>query len=124
MNRLNTKSRARVISCLVEGCSIRATVRVTGVSKKAVMRLLVDMGDVCTDYQDKVFRNLHSRRLQVDEMWGFNYCKQKNVTPEIAAKVPGAGDVWLSTTAAALQESARRRFGIALPSLRARPRRL
>lgn len=33
--------------------------------------------------------------IQVDELWGFNYCKQKNVTPEIAERVPGAGDVWL-----------------------------
>jgi hypothetical protein len=24
-----------------------------------------------------------------------NYCKAKNVTPEIEAKIPGAGDVWL-----------------------------
>jgi IS1 family transposase len=35
------------------------------------------------------------RRVQLDELWGFNYCKAKNVTPEIAQKVPGAGDVWL-----------------------------
>ena len=52
MNRLNAATRAHVISCLVEGCSIRSTVRVTGVSKKAVMRLLVEIGTVCADYQD------------------------------------------------------------------------
>ncbi len=89
--------RTQVITCLVEGCSIRATVRMTGISKKAVSRLLVDAGRVCADYQDEVFRNLPCRRLQLDELWGFNYCKQKNVTPEIAEKVPGAGDVWLWT---------------------------
>lgn len=95
MNRLTSQTRSQVISCLVEGCSIRSTVRVTGVSKKAVMRLLVEVGEVCAEYQDRVFRGLRSRRLQVDEMWGFNYCKQKNVTPEIGAKHRGAGDVWL-----------------------------
>jgi IS1 family transposase len=79
----------------LEGCSIRSTVRVTGVAKKTVMRLLVEVGTVAAEYQDRVFRNLRSRRVQVDELWGFNYCKRKNVTPEIAAKVPGAGDVWL-----------------------------
>ena len=67
----------------------------TGVSKKAVSKLLVDAGRVCTDYQDRVFRNLRCKRLQLDELWGFNYCKQKTVTPEIASKVEGAGDVWL-----------------------------
>ena len=40
-------------------------------------------------------RNLTCRRIQVDEIWGFNYCKQRNVTQEIQAKVPGAGDIWL-----------------------------
>ena len=95
MNRLNTQTRTRVISCLVEGCSIRSTVRITGVSKKTVTRLLVEAGTVAAEYQDRVLRNLRTRRVQVDELWGFNYCKAKNVTPEIASKVPGAGDIWL-----------------------------
>jgi IS1 family transposase len=95
MNRLDAARRTQVISCLLEGCSIRATVRVTGVSKKTVMRLLVEAGNACSEYQDRVFRNLSTRRLQLDEMWGFNYCKQKNVTTKIASKVPGAGEVWL-----------------------------
>lgn len=97
MNRLTPEARTRVISCLVEGCSIRSTVRMTGIAKKTVMRLLVEIGEVCADYQDRVCRGLRSHRLQVDEMWGFNYCKQRNVTPKIAARVPGAGDIWLWT---------------------------
>ena len=32
---------------------------------------------------------------KLDEVWTFNYCKKRNVTPEIAAKHPDAGDVWL-----------------------------
>lgn len=95
MNRLNASTRTQVIACLLEGCSIRATVRMTGTSKKAVMRLLCEAGTVCAEYQGEAFRNLSTRRVQVDELWGFNYCKRKNVTPEIAAKVPGAGDIWL-----------------------------
>jgi hypothetical protein len=67
----------------------------TDVAKKTVLRLLAEVGQACAAYQDAAFRSLRSRRVQVDELWGFNYCKRKNVTPEIAAKVPGAGDVWL-----------------------------
>jgi IS1 family transposase len=67
----------------------------TGVAKKTVMRFLVEIGEVCADYQDRALRNLSCRRVQLDELWGFNYCKQKTVTPEIAEKIPGAGDVWL-----------------------------
>src|SRR4030088_3084556 len=95
MNRLDSKTRAQVINCLIEGCSIRATVRMTGIAKKTVMRVLVEVGVVCEEYQDRVLRNLTCRRIQLDELWGFNYCKQKSVTPEIAEKVPGAGVVWL-----------------------------
>ena len=95
MNRLDAATRAAVLNCLIEGCSIRSTVRMTGVSKKAVSRLLVEAGNVAAEYQNRVFRNLTCRRIQVDELWGFNYCKAKNVTSEIAAKVPGAGDIWL-----------------------------
>src|ERR1017187_10710305 len=95
MNRLDRQSRIRVINCLIEGCSIRATVRMTGVAKKTVMRVLVEVGAVCEDYQDRTLRDLTCRRIQLDELWGFNYCKQKNVTTEIASKVPGAGDGWL-----------------------------
>jgi len=95
MNKLNSTTRTQVVGCLIEGCSIRSTVRLTGVSKKCIMRLLSEVGSVCADYQDRVLRNLKSRRIQLDELWGFLYCKDKNVTPAIAAKYPCAGDVWL-----------------------------
>ena len=95
MRKLTRNQRIQVVNCLIEGCSIRATVRMTGVAKKTVMRLLVEIGAVCEDYQDRTLRNLSCRRIQLDELWGFNYCKQKNVTSEIAEKVHGAGDVWL-----------------------------
>src|SRR5437016_8962198 len=95
MNRLDNMTRAQVIGCLIEGCSIRSTVRMTGVAKKTVMRVLVEVGEICADYQDHAFRNLGTRRLQLDEMWAWIYCKEKNRTEEIARKHPDSGDVWL-----------------------------
>ena len=95
MNKLTHAQRVQVINCLIEGCSIRATVRMTGVAKKTVMRLLVEVGQVCDDYQNRSIQGLSSQRIQLDELWGFNYCKAKNVTPKIAERVAGAGDVWL-----------------------------
>lgn len=55
MNRLSTEKRAQVIGCLVEGMSIRATVRVTGAAKNTVTKLLADLGSACSDYQDGTF---------------------------------------------------------------------
>ena len=95
MNRLTSDQRAKVISCLIEGSSVRSTVRMTGVAKKTVLRVLVEVGAVCSDYQDRVMRNLKSERVQIDEMWQFVYCKERHVTPSIASKNPGAGDAWL-----------------------------
>ena len=75
MNKLETSKRIQVINCLIEGCSIRSTVRMTGVAKKTVMRLLVEVGTVCNRYQNTAFRNLNCQRIQGDEMWAFLYCK-------------------------------------------------
>src|ERR1039458_3326458 len=89
MNRLTSEQRAKVISCLIEGNSVRSTVRITGVAKKTVMRLVFEVGTFCAEYQNRVFQNLLCERMQVDECWSFCYAKQKNVTPEIAANNPG-----------------------------------
>jgi IS1 family transposase len=68
----------------------------TGIAKKTVMRLVMEVGAVCAKYQDEAFRNLKCRRIQVDELWSYCYCKQKNVTSKIA-ETRVAGDVWLWT---------------------------
>jgi len=56
MNNLTNKQRAQVIAALVEGNSIRSMVRMTGVSKNTVTKLLGDVGEVCAAYQDKLSR--------------------------------------------------------------------
>jgi IS1 family transposase len=76
---------------MVEGMSIRAIVRLTGVSKNTVTKLLVDAGQACAEYQDKALRNLTCKKLQLDEIWSFVYSKQKNV-PD--GKEGSAGDIW------------------------------
>ena len=95
MNLLNTTKRANLISALVEGTSINATCRITGVAKHTVLKLLKDLGCVCAAYHDANVRNLRSRRIQCDEIWAFVYAKQKNVTAEQMEQ--GAGDVWTWT---------------------------
>ncbi len=93
MNRLSTAKRVAVISALVEGCSVRSTSRLTGVAKGTILRLLADVGHACAVYHDTAIRNVPARRVQVDEIWSFVGCKQKNLTPTIAAQRV-AGDVW------------------------------
>ena len=92
MNCLDTETRAKVINCLIEGCSIRATVRMTGVAKNTIVKLLSDLGCVCAAYHNRAVRNLKVRRLQADEIWCFVGAKAKNVRAE--KKQEGWGDVW------------------------------
>jgi IS1 family transposase len=94
MNQLSTADRAKVISVLVEGNSLRATSRITGVARMTVEKLLRDMGAACTRFHDARVRNLKSQRVQCDEIWSFIGAKAKNV-PE--AKRGEWGDCWTWT---------------------------
>jgi hypothetical protein len=62
MNRLAADKRTQVIAALVEGNSINATVRMTGVAKHTVLNLLRDMGCAGAEYHNRVVRNLRVRR--------------------------------------------------------------
>lgn len=93
INKLTRQKRVQVLSALVEGNSIRATVRMTGVAKNTVVKLLIDAGTVCVEYQDRALRNLTCKKIQADEVWAFCYAKQKNV-PEDKKGQLGFGDVW------------------------------
>jgi IS1 family transposase len=96
MNRLSTAQRTRVVACLIEGNSIRATIRLTGVAKNTIVKLLVDLGAACSEYQDRVLRDLPCERIQCDEIWSFCRAKEKNV-PEAHRGEWGWGDVWTWT---------------------------
>lgn len=94
MNKLDNAKRAQVVAALVEGNSIRSTVRMTGVAKNTVAKLLVELGAKCVDYMSRNFVNLPCQRIQCDEIWCFIGAKQKNVTPALREKNPYAGDIW------------------------------
>lgn len=93
MNQLSREKRAAVVRCLVEGNSIRATVRMTGVAKNTVTKLLTDLGTACAKYQDRVMRDLPCERIQCDEIWSFVYAKRKNVPEDLQGEF-GIGDVY------------------------------
>jgi IS1 family transposase len=93
MNRLTTERRAQALGMMVEGNSIRAIVRMTGASKNTIVKLLEDAGEAFSAYQDRAFRDLPCKRLQLDEIWAFCYAKQRNVMLAKAAPEE-AGDLW------------------------------
>lgn len=91
MNKLPLEKRAQIIRCLVDGNSIRGTARICDCVKNTVIRVLVEVGEACSAYQDQHLRNLNCRRLQVDELWAFFGAKQRNVREHRKGQ---AGDIW------------------------------
>lgn len=96
MNKLSRERRTQVIAALIEGNSVRSTVRMTGVAKKTVLRLLVEVGTACAEYQHRTLRNLTCRRIQCDEIWSFVGMKQKTARRKGLSGC-GVGDVWTWT---------------------------
>jgi IS1 family transposase len=79
MKRLDTGRRIQMASALVEGNSIRATARMAGVAFNTALKFVEDMGWAASIYLDEHMMDLPCERLQVDEIWGFCYAKDKNV---------------------------------------------
>jgi len=96
MNNLTREQKTLVIRCLVEGNSIRSTVRITGVAKNTIQKLTREIGEVCLEFQDKVLRGLSCKRIECDEIWNFCYAKDKNVPDEMRNQ-PGVGSMWTWT---------------------------
>lgn len=97
MNKLSTTKRVHILSKMVEGMSMRAITRITGVSINTVAKLLTDAGNACAVYHDEHVRGIRGhRRLECDEIWAFVYSKARAVRGAKAAP-DGAGDAWTWT---------------------------
>lgn len=82
MHTLKPEKKLAVLNTLLEGNSIRATSRLTGVTKKAIMRLLVMAGEHCAAVMDKRMRDLECTAIEADEIWSFVGKKHGRLTPE------------------------------------------
>jgi len=92
MNKLPLSKQAQIIQLLCEGCSLRATSRISDTAFNSVKQLLIDVGTACQIFHDETVRGIRARRVQCDEIWSFVYSKQKN-TPCGLQDV--AGDKWV-----------------------------
>src|SRR5216683_2404258 len=88
----NPDAAIRAIQCLLEGCSIRSTERLTGLNRNTIMRLLIIGGERTTCLMDARMRDLHPRYLQIDEIWTFVQKKARHVRKDDS---PDLGDQWV-----------------------------
>ena len=84
-NKLSNDKKVAAIAMLCEGNSIRSIERITGVHRDTIMRLGVRMGEGCQAIMDEKFRNLDSRIIHVDEVWGFIGMKKKTARRKTSA---------------------------------------
>ena len=96
MNKLPMPKRAQILNLLCEGMSMRAVSRIADVSLNTVAKALVDAGTVCAQMHDELVQGVKSSRIECDEIWAFNYCKQRAVSTAKSAPVD-AGDLWTWT---------------------------
>lgn len=96
MNKLPLAKRVQVLTLLCEGMSMRAIARSADVSFNTIAKMLADAGTVCAQMHDELVRNVKSKRVQCDEIWAFNYCKERN-RPTAKAAPRDAGDIWTWT---------------------------
>lgn len=82
MNVLPFEKQTRVIAALTEGCSIRATERLTDVHRDTIMRLGVQVGEGCRRLLDGMLRDLQVGVIELDEQWAFIQKKAKRVRPD------------------------------------------
>lgn len=96
MNKLPMPQRVQILRLLCEGMSMRAVSRMVDVSINTVSRALVDAGAACAQMHDELVQGVKAKRVECDEIWAFNYCKQRTVS--LAKSAPsGAGDIWTWT---------------------------
>lgn len=96
-NILSIEKRVAIVRALTEGVSIRATSRMVGVSKNTVTKLLVELGEACSKFQDKKLRNLNCKRIQADEIWSFVRMKAKTARRKGLDNNSDHGDIWTWT---------------------------
>lgn len=93
MNVLKPEKKLAVVSALVEGNSVRAVSRMTGVHKTTILKLLVEVGERCGRLMDEKMRGLACREIEADEVWCFVKKKQRRLTD--AEKIAGElGDAY------------------------------
>jgi len=70
------------MSLLLEGNSIRSTMRISGLDQNTIMKALVLAGARCEKLMAEKLRNVVVRDVECDELWSFVGKKEKRVRPE------------------------------------------
>src|SRR3989304_10000685 len=91
-NILKDEKQEQVIRGLLEGSSIRSVERMTGVHRDTIIRLMVRAGEGSKTLLNERMRGLASKKIQIDEVWGYVGKKQRHVRED--ENLEKTGDTW------------------------------
>ena len=94
-SRTPLKQVAFALNLLLEGTSARAIERLTGINYETVIEWMVQAGEQCRDYLPFAVYQHEVADVEVDEQWGFVFCKEK--TAFLHNYGPEVGDAYVFT---------------------------
>jgi IS1 family transposase/transposase-like protein len=90
--RIDMDKAIPVLRMLLEGMSIRAAERITGMKRDTICDLVLTVGANCDRLLQAKVTNVQADYVELDEMWGFVGCKAKTATAKHYG--PELGDAW------------------------------
>lgn len=93
--RVDLDKAAFALGLLLEGMSIRATERMTGLNRDTLCDLVAQAGANCQKFMEGMIQHQAVEFVEVDEQWSFVACKQK--TAERLGHGPEVGDCYTFT---------------------------
>ena len=80
-----------VVNMLLEGMSMRAASRLSGMDKNTIGDLILTVGDKCQKFLDANLVDIPAEDIQIDEIWSFVGMKAKQAKKQ---DDPSQGDSW------------------------------
>jgi len=90
--RIDLDDACRVLAMLLEGMSVRACERITGIKRDTICDLVLQVGQNCERFLLDTVKNVQAKFIEIDEQWGFVGCKAR--TAAAMNRGPEVGDAW------------------------------
>jgi transposase-like protein/IS1 family transposase len=97
--RLEMDKAVMVLKLLLEGMSIRAAERITGVNKDTICDLVLTVGQNAERFMLETIRNVEAKTIELDEIWGFVFCKNRTIESKGHSAEMGDAWTWLAIDA-------------------------
>ncbi|TWT95497.1 hypothetical protein [Neorhodopirellula pilleata] len=88
--KIDLDRAAMALSLMLEGMSIRATERLTGLARDTICDLIIVTGERCERFFEDHVANVQTEEIQIDEIWSLCGMKQKHANAHKAG--PDVGD--------------------------------